>query len=176
MLFGCSLTSAKPDLDYGLIRSKMYDSVFSIRNSKGSGGTQFDEYVVYESNQAIPRYVVYYKNLECNALELQTIFQNKANLEFERRTLDASPSPSSFKGVTSDELHFRFAEAQFLRMSNNKQHKVSQLPITSLKTPSHYFSDYDNIMGFLRGRTTNLVRHGGELAIHSPPPYLTRIV
>ncbi|KAI5066362.1 hypothetical protein GOP47_0018986 [Adiantum capillus-veneris] len=118
-----SLTSARPDLDYKTVR-KNYDSVFSVRNSKASGGTEFDEYVIYNPDQALPKYVVHYKNMDSNALTLQTL-QNKANLAFERRVLDASPS--SYKGDTIDEMHFRFAEAQFFRMSTNKIRKVKKV-------------------------------------------------
>ncbi|KAI5066361.1 hypothetical protein GOP47_0018985 [Adiantum capillus-veneris] len=120
-----SLTSARPDLDYKTVR-KNYDSVFSVRNSRASGGTEFDEYVIYNPDQALPKYVVHYKNMDNNALTLQTL-QNKANLAFERRVLDASPS--GYKGDTIDEMHFRFAEAQFFRMSTNKNQKVKKVEL-----------------------------------------------
>ncbi|MCO5551811.1 hypothetical protein L7F22_005313 [Adiantum nelumboides] len=115
-----SLKSARPDLNHKIVR-KEYDSVFSLRDSQHSGGTKFDEYVIYNTNQALPKYVIHYRNMDCHALTVHTL-QVKANLPFERRVLDASTS--SYRGDTTDEMHFRFAEAQFLRMSASKRQRV----------------------------------------------------
>ncbi|MCO5614713.1 hypothetical protein L7F22_068997 [Adiantum nelumboides] len=119
-----SLTSARPDLDYMTVRQKNNDSVFSVRNNKALGGTKYDEYVIYNPDQALPKYVVQYKKMDSQDFALHTL-QTKANCPFERRVLDASPS--GYKGDTVDEMHFRFAEAQFFRMSTNKTMQVSLL-------------------------------------------------
>ena len=105
------------DLNLAAVRKQGYDSVFSMRNSRDTQGTQYDEYIVYDPTQAIPRYIVHYDNLNCNDLEVQRLGLNKSNVGFERRVLKASPS-SGFSGFTADEMHYRFAESQFLRMCN----------------------------------------------------------
>ena len=86
-----------------------------MRNSRGTQGTQYDEYIVYDRRQAIPRYIVHYDNLKCGDLEVQTLGLSESNVDFERRMLNASSS-SGFSGFTADEVHYRFAESQFLRM------------------------------------------------------------
>ena len=111
----CSIKTAKEDLNLAAVRKQGYDSVFSMRNSRDTQGTQYDEYIVYDPRQAIPRYIVHYDNLNCSDLEVQRLGLSKSNVDFERRILKASSS-SGFSGFTADELHYRFAESQFLRM------------------------------------------------------------
>lgn len=122
----CSVNSAMEDLNLNKVRNKQYDSVFSMRNSRDSGGTEFDEYIIYNPSQAIPRYVVHYQNMDCCTLELLRLFQNAPHSKFGRRLLNADAS-SSVNEMTSDEVHFRCAESQFLRMCKGTKAKVTSV-------------------------------------------------
>ena len=45
----------------GTILSKEgYDSIFAPRNTKGSGGVLFDEFVVFDPDRVLPEYIVHY--------------------------------------------------------------------------------------------------------------------
>jgi len=52
---------ADPSLTLQKIRAEGYDSVLAPRDSKALGGVLYDEVVVYDPNQAIPRYIIHYR-------------------------------------------------------------------------------------------------------------------
>ncbi|MCO5567021.1 hypothetical protein L7F22_020704 [Adiantum nelumboides] len=124
-----SVTSALPDLTLKKVRKSNFDSVFSMRNSRASGGTEFDEYIIYNPSQAIPRYVVHYQNMDCFTPELPSPLKNVTLAKFGRRLLNADAS-STYKGLTSDDMHFRIAESQFYRMCKDRKQKVEKVEYT----------------------------------------------
>eukprot|EP00252_Welwitschia_mirabilis_P023075 TRINITY_DN642_c0_g2_i4.p1 TRINITY_DN642_c0_g2~~TRINITY_DN642_c0_g2_i4.p1 ORF type:complete len:315 (+),score=37.72 TRINITY_DN642_c0_g2_i4:119-946(+) len=68
-LFLCSVLLGKtwtvqedhPDMDPEKLRKKGFDSVYSKRGGVGTGGTSYDEFIVYNPAQALPEYVVHFK-------------------------------------------------------------------------------------------------------------------
>ena len=48
------------DVDEDKIRKKGFDSVYAPRDTRAKSGVQFDEMIVYNPSQAIPRYVVHF--------------------------------------------------------------------------------------------------------------------
>jgi len=42
------------------LKRERVDSIFAPRNSRGTGGVANDEFVVYDPNKAIPRYIIHY--------------------------------------------------------------------------------------------------------------------
>jgi hypothetical protein len=64
VLLGKSKTvhSADTKLSLKKIRDEGFDSVFAPRNSKATGGVLNDEFVIYDPDQAIPRYIIHFTN------------------------------------------------------------------------------------------------------------------
>ncbi|KAH9314793.1 hypothetical protein KI387_023420, partial [Taxus chinensis] len=123
-----------PEMDRDQIRRKGYDSLFSKRGSGERGGTQYDEYVIYNPHQAIPRYIVHYKNQhDPQALQAYNFQNNITRISYE---------PSlTFSGDNPGEYHFRQAESQFYRMSSRHSQKVVKVELIMNKIlQGHYDS------------------------------------
>ena len=56
-----TVLSADPSLTLEKIRSEGFDSVFAPRNSKSTGGVLYDEFIIYDPDQALPKYIIHYK-------------------------------------------------------------------------------------------------------------------
>jgi hypothetical protein len=109
------------------IRARGYDSLYSKREAKSKGGTQFDEFVIYDPRQAIARYVVRYKTLAINDPRIAQMAAETAarqNGNFARIRL--SPS-KDYAGDAPEDIHFRIAESQFYRMTSDRSLKVRRL-------------------------------------------------
>lgn len=63
VLVGNAKTVLKADFSLTLakIRAEGFDSVLAPRNSVASGGVLNDEYIIYDPDQALPRYIIHYK-------------------------------------------------------------------------------------------------------------------
>ena len=63
VLLGKSKTvlRAAPDLNYETLRKEKFDSVFAPRGTKGTGGVANDEFVIFDPDQALPKYIIHYK-------------------------------------------------------------------------------------------------------------------
>jgi hypothetical protein len=77
VLLGRSKTveNARPDMTADKLRRRKYDSLFAKRGTKSTGGVVYDEFVVYDRYQAIPRYVIHYRTenqLAVKSLPVQT--------------------------------------------------------------------------------------------------------
>ncbi|GLJ17147.1 hypothetical protein SUGI_0296690 [Cryptomeria japonica] len=108
------------EMDKEVINKKGYDSLFSKRDAKGKGGTLYDEFVVYDPHQAIPRYIVHYKNLVPDpaaiSSPISSVNRNLIRLQY--------IMSQNFTGDTPAEYHFRLAESQFFRMSSRDNYKA----------------------------------------------------
>ncbi len=120
VLLGKSLTVEKAENSMTLqkLKAKGYDSLFAKRETKGSGGVLYDEFVVYDPDQAIPRYVVHYTRNEFGSGEVTATFDRGAtSFKYYRIT------PKRELSLNDPlEHHFRMAESQFNRMRNGQQH------------------------------------------------------
>ncbi|KAH9314167.1 hypothetical protein KI387_022794, partial [Taxus chinensis] len=114
------------DMDLEKIRKKGYDSLFSKRNGNATGGTVYDEFVIYDVKQAIVRYIVHYKKIGLDSKSL-----NPQTMQLQQQNLVRVPyEPSaSFTGYNDSECHFRLAESQFFRMSKRTEHKVVKVEL-----------------------------------------------
>ena len=57
-----TVNSADPSLSLKNIRDEGFDSVFAPRGSKAKGGVDNDEFVIYDPDQALPRYIIHFTN------------------------------------------------------------------------------------------------------------------
>ncbi|GLJ13963.1 hypothetical protein SUGI_0223310 [Cryptomeria japonica] len=114
------------DMDLDKIKEKRYDSLFSKRKGNATGGTLYDEFVIYDVSQAIVRYIVHYRTIgldsgSLNPQTLQSQQQNLVRIPYELST--------SFTGYNDSECHFRLAESQFFRMSKRSEYKVVKVEL-----------------------------------------------
>lgn len=56
-----TVRKADPSLNLEKIRADGFDSVFAPRDSKATGGVMYDEFVIYDPDQALPRYIIHYR-------------------------------------------------------------------------------------------------------------------
>ena len=110
-----TVESDRPDMTAQKLRAEGYDSLFAKRGTRNQGGVLYDEYVVYDSNQALPRFIISYNEAQ-NALSnialpgsLVSPKKMTKHLLKESRSVD-----------TNDplDMHYRTAESQFLRLMN----------------------------------------------------------
>ncbi|KAH9330190.1 hypothetical protein KI387_002298 [Taxus chinensis] len=96
-------------------------NMFGQRDGKDKGGTLYDEVVVYDPHQAIPRYIVHYKNLAFDPASAMPSLVSPVDRNLTRVLYEMS---QTFTGNTPAEYHFRLAESQFFRMSSRNDYKV----------------------------------------------------
>lgn len=119
VLLGRCLTveSAQPHMNFNALRAMGYDSLFAKRGTKQQGGVCNDEFVVYDPNQAIVRFIVHYEETDCSLSTLGTTLKPKVGAlgvpTFTK--YDLLPPKRGVKN-DSEEFHFRLAESQFLRL------------------------------------------------------------
>lgn len=94
-------------MNIDILKSEHYDSVFAKRGTRQTGGVLYDEFVVYRTSQALPKYIVHYQEslIDLKLYLNSTVF--KKHVLSPKRGLNAS-NPL--------ELHFRIVESQFLRL------------------------------------------------------------
>lgn len=98
-----------------------YDSLFAKRGTKETGGVLYDEFVVFNPKQAIPRYIVHYEKMDCTGL-INNI--DKALMPGGQKmvTHNILP-PKRARSFDAMEMHFCLAESQFSRlMMRRKMH------------------------------------------------------
>lgn len=126
---------AQADLNKMKINKKGYDSLFSKREGIATGGTMYDEFVVYDPYQAITRYIVHYKNLSVDPAAMPpspiSADQNLTRIQYKMSPNFTEDSPA--------EYHFRLAESQFFRMSSRMEYKVVMVELIINKTLQKQF-------------------------------------
>ena len=122
VLLGNSLVADKamPRMDAKKLKNMGYDSLFAPRDTKGTGGVLYDEYVVFNPDQVFPRYIISYTvnkfqpAVVPNAVPFgQTYAMGKKTIQSKRGTNIDDPLES----------HFAFVESRFLRMLNRSNPK-----------------------------------------------------
>ena len=119
------------DMTAGKLKSEKYDSLFAKRNTKGGGGVLYDEYVVYNPNQALPRYIISYK--KHNALSPIALPGSLAPpTKMTKHLLKATRSVDVNNPF---DMHYRLAESQFLRLMNETKSNRKIKSITYYSNP-----------------------------------------
>jgi len=121
VLLGNSLVvdKATPRMDAKELKKMGYDSLYAPRDTKGTGGVLFDEYVVFNPDQVFPHYIISFTVNKFkpavipNAVPFgQTYATGKKTIQSKRGTDINDPLES----------HFAFVESRFLRMLNRSGH------------------------------------------------------
>ena len=116
VLLGKELRQEKANnkLDYKTLRKKGCDSVFAPRNTKDKGGVANDEFVVFNSSQILPLYIIYFGN--CSNSQIVKTMQS-SNMSNQQGFSKKNIKPSRIVNTTNPEdIEFRMVESHFLRM------------------------------------------------------------
>ena len=117
VLVGKSFTiESAQDMTAEKLQDLGYDSLYVKRGTRETTGLLFDECVVYNPKQTIPKYVIHYevtkyqdKDVVLFCMETNAVERNESML-----THNIEPKREMYNNEL--ELHFRIAESQFLRL------------------------------------------------------------
>ena len=122
----------RPDMTAHKLHAESYDSLFAKRETRDKGGVRYDEYVVYGSDRALPKYIISYmaQNFPSHiALPGPFVAPGKIG----KYVLKES---RSFDATDPLQIHYRIAESQFLRLMNVSGSKRKIKSITYYSNPS----------------------------------------
>jgi len=102
------------DVDLKKVRGAGFDSVFAPRNTRDKAGVQFDEMIVYDPAQALPRYVVHFTQ-DSFTVSTTGITASKGIV---RHTLKPK---REFDPTDELDMHFRVAESIFMRLGSGRK-------------------------------------------------------
>ena len=131
VLLGKSFTvdSAKRDMTLKELRRMGYDSLYAKRNTRATTGVLYDEFVVYNPDQALPRYIIHYEETAFDSVSSgipkSTDTFTKHHL-LPKREVD----PNDFL-----DYHYRMAESQFLRLMNKTRGNMKIISIDYYHNP-----------------------------------------
>ena len=96
------------------LKEEGYDSLYAKRGTRETGGVKYDEFVVYHKHQALPKYIVKYvptdvRDFDIGTLEREAVAKNSVICKHITQT-------RSLGANNEEDLHFRIAESQFLRL------------------------------------------------------------
>ena len=101
-------------LDYKTLRKKGFDSVFAPRNTKDKGGVANDEFVVFNSSQILPLYIIYFDNFSNSQIVKTMQSSNMSNQQgFSKKNIKPSRKVDT---TNPEDIEFRMVESHFLRM------------------------------------------------------------
>lgn len=125
----CARKPSASKLNLGKLRENGYDSVSLIEDHQESDNSgEAYRHVIYNPEQAIPRFIVSYKLTDFRALAKGDGFENFGErIARENRGICRLPLEPTlhFQEDNLGDIHFRMAESQFFRMSKNRKHKVN---------------------------------------------------
>ena len=171
VLLGKSLTveSAQNDMTSTKLQKLGYDSLYAKRGTKSTQGVLYDEFVVHNSYQAIPRYIIHFQTQK---------YENVANVDSLQKQAVAARSVDKHIITPKREVdlndpkdvHYRIAEVQFLRLI---QRRGYTLRITSID----YWINPNLVAKFKRQEKKMQAKYGrgkeskAVLAFHGTQPY-----
>ena len=131
VLLGKSFTvdSAKKNMTLKELRRMGYDSLYAKRNTRATTGVLYDEFVVYNPDQALPKYIIHYEETAFDSVSSgipkSTDTFTKHHL-LPKREVD----PNDFL-----DYHYRMAESQFLRLMNRTRGNMKIISIDYYHNP-----------------------------------------
>ena len=124
VLLGKSLTvnSAEHNMDLEELKQRKYDSLYAKRGTRSTHGVLYDEFVVFNPDQAIPRYIIHYAKEKLKTIEQVDDLQKKAIASGETKKYVIRPN-REVNLRDPLEVHYRIAESQFLRLIHHSGRK-----------------------------------------------------
>ena len=131
VLLGKPLTveSAANDMNKSKLAQQNCDSLFAKRGTREKGGVLYDEFVVFDPAQALPKYVIHYKYTTISTQQdalTDTAFASGKMVKYELQ-----PKRSVNLRDPKD-LHFRIAESQILRLIGSGNYHGRNLTVKSV--------------------------------------------
>jgi hypothetical protein len=125
------------DMDKDKLREAGFDSVYASRGSRDKAGVQFDEMMVYDTDQAIPRYILHIGGRSERTLDWRAPSQRLNNGVTVRKIKEADV------GVTdSKELEeFNKAVGHYMRLMGQSSRKVTQVDVYDSPNVEKTFQD-----------------------------------
>lgn len=109
--------------DRSKLRKESCDSVSLVGRQENEDESRPIAHVIFNPDQAIPRFKVFYKLVNFQDREFGRFGEGSAIRNGGVCRLELLPS-SHVQGLTPEDYHFRVAESQFFRMSQNRRMKV----------------------------------------------------
>ncbi|XP_013775656.1 uncharacterized protein LOC106460493 [Limulus polyphemus] len=118
VLLGKSWTvnTAQKDMTLQKLKKKGYDSLYAQRGTRKTGGVLNDEYVIYNPNQALPKYIILYETVDPKFSTLTGCLERAAKTDIEHHNIKPKRNIDFNDPL---DIHFRIAESQFLRLLIN---------------------------------------------------------
>ena len=117
--------TAANDMTLQKLKGMGYDSLFASRDTRGTGGVLYDEFVVYDKDQALPRYIVHYRQVGFHVDVTSGYNLERNALKSSQPTVHHLTPKREISADDPLDHHFRIAESQFSRMSQHQSHVVS---------------------------------------------------
>lgn len=119
VLLGKALTVSKGDskMDLKKLRENECDSVFARRDTRNEGGVLIDEFVVFNPDQAYPKYIIHYTKEDLRLTNELKDIPFKSNFSLSKH--DLLPTQRMTKSDPLD-MHLRLAESQFYRLMGKR--------------------------------------------------------
>ena len=128
-----------------VLRQNKYDSLFAKRGTAATGGVKFDEFVVYQPDQALPKYIIHFTSTKTDTM-LKQIALTPALTTFSKQTL----TPKRNIDINDPlEMHYRIAESQFLRLARKARLQGMSQGLTFDIQSIDYYQNPDLIQKFL---------------------------
>ncbi|PAA47594.1 hypothetical protein BOX15_Mlig026662g3 [Macrostomum lignano] len=127
------------------LRQENYDSIFAPRDTKNSGGVLFDEFVVFNPDQAYPKYIIKYESVSGEAAlnEISKLSMGQTQPKTGNTVVKIPASVVATKPETSPEvLHYSIANSHFLSSFQGGQmrYKVTEVWHNSNPRLEHKFA------------------------------------
>ena len=140
-----TVDKAKSSMSLPDLRRKKYDSLFAKRGTASTGGVKFDEFVVYQPDQALPKYIIHFSSIKTDTM-LKQLALTPAITTFSKQTL----TPKRNIDISDPlEMHYRIAESQFLRLANKARLQGVSQGLTFDIQSIDYYQNPDLIPKFL---------------------------
>jgi hypothetical protein len=134
------VSTADHSLDFESVSALGFDSVYAPRNTKATSGVLFDEFVVYNKDQAIPRYCVTYTE--------EKLHPEDSSLPYSDEPLTQESLPEgpvrwkkSAKSSRWSERYAYILHGQFISLFKNAQQCKAAVSAIHSDRPSQYDPD-----------------------------------
>lgn len=141
------------DVDKQKVREAGFDSVYAIRNTRNAGGVLFDEMCVYDERLALPRYIVHFGT--SSILSTASLALTKTTKIYPNKSAHSSP----------EDMAFRIAESQFLRMLHARNATIAKVVCVEFCYNEHLSRQFEKVRAEY-DRCYGKDKHETRLAFH----------
>ena len=156
-----TVSKADSSLTGESLRAEGFDSVFAPRGTKGSGGVVNDEFVIFDTRQAVVQYVIHYCSTSDGLPGVAQLATTAGNV-FRKVRLTPGRSVNLNDPL---EATYRYAEGHFNRMFNRMMLHKGQLTVQKTISAITVLINTKLAANFERMRTKFTAEKKGELQL-----------